>query len=164
MNSVVLVIHNVRSCHNVGSLLRTADGLGIDKVYLTGYTPYPATKVDERLPNLAAKIDRQIAKTALGAEKSVDWTRDENIAKVLDRLHEKGYEIVALEQADGSISLGRLAPSPHIALIVGSEIGGLPAEVLSRVDKTVEIPMAGKKESFNVSVAGAIALYHIVRC
>jgi 23S rRNA (guanosine2251-2'-O)-methyltransferase len=72
MRNIILIVHNVRSTHNVGSMLRSADGFAVEKVYLTGYTPYPATASDERLPHLRAKIGRQIQKTALGAEKSVD--------------------------------------------------------------------------------------------
>lgn len=154
--------HNIRSCHNVGSLFRTADGLGIDKLYLTGYTPYPASENDERLPNLSAKIERQIAKTALGAERTVDWERYEEIAKLFDHLRERDYEIVALEQTSSSVSLDKLVPARKTALVIGSEVGGLPLAVLKRVDKKVEIPMAGTKESFNVSVAAAIALYRII--
>ncbi len=161
MRKIVLVVHNVRSAHNVGSLLRSADGLGIDEVYLTGYTPYPAIKNDARMPHIAAKVNRRIEKTALGAEKTAKWQQSDDIDQLLRKLKERGYEIIALEQSPTSITLQNFHPSGDMALIVGSEVGGLPLPVLEVADKLVEIPMHGAKDSFNVSVAGAIALHHV---
>lgn len=161
MRSIVLVVHNVRSTHNVGSMLRTADGLGIFEVYLTGYTPYPLSKDDTRLPHMAVKTDRQIHKTALGAEKSMVWHHEPDINKLLNELRVQGYRLVALEQTDKAIDLRKLKPSAKIALIVGSEVGGLDKFVMDMCDADVHIPMSGKKESFNVAVAAAIALYHL---
>ena len=161
MHSIVLVIYNVRSTHNVGSMLRTADGLGIAKVYLCGYTPYPSSRGDERLPHLAARTNQQIHKTALGAENSVIWHYRPDIKKLLNELEAQDYTLVALEQTDKAIDLRALKPSGKIALVVGSEVGGLPRSVLHICDRHVYIPMSGKKESFNVSVASAIALYHL---
>ena len=161
MQKIILVAHNIRSCHNVGSLLRTADGLGIEKVYLSGYTPYPLQKNDKRLPHLAAKIERQISKTALGAEKSVRWEHALSINTLLDKLSSQGYELVALEQHKSSVALENFLPANKIALIVGPEVQGLDPPVLAQADKIVEITMRGKKESFNVAVAAAMALYHL---
>ncbi len=161
MHSVVLVVCNVRSAHNVGSMLRTADGLGISEVYLCGYTPYPLSSSDNRLPHLAAKTSRQIHKTALGAESSVIWRHQTDIKKTLGQLQAQGYKLVALEQTDKAIKLSALRPVGKIALIVGSEIGGLPHAVLDLCDSHAYIPMSGEKESFNVAVAAAIALYHL---
>lgn len=161
MRSVVLVVYNVRSALNVGSILRTADGLGVAKVYLCGYTPYPSGQGDTRLPHLAAKTSRQIHKTALGAEDSVIWHYGPDVQKTFDKLKAQGYELVALEQTDEAIDLRKLNPDGQIALIVGSEVGGLPQTVLGICDRQVYIPMSGKKESFNVAVAAAIALYHL---
>lgn len=160
MREIVLIAHNLRSCHNVGSLLRTADGLGIQKVYLTGYTPYPQSKKDLRLPHLAAKIDLQITKTALGAEKSVRWQHNEDIESVLKELRADGYVIAALEQAKNSIKLPDYKPPEKLAIVIGREVEGLEPEVLKLASVILEIPMLGKKESFNVVIAAAIALYH----
>lgn len=161
MRRIVLVVHNVRSIHNVGSLLRTADGLGIEKVYLTGYTPYPLKTGDERLPHLANRIDRQITKVALGAEKTVDWEHVDAIGPLLDRLRNDGYEIAALEQSPRSITLDSYSPPNKLALIIGREVEGIEPEILDEVNKILEIPMLGQKESFNVTNAAAMALYHL---
>lgn len=165
MRQIVLIAHNLRSCHNVGSILRTADGLGLENVYLTGYTPYPDGSADDtRLPHLASKINRQISKTALGAERTAAWQYESDINKVLKILSGRGYAIAALEQADNSISLPNYQPPDKIALIIGREVEGVEPEVLARVDKILEIPMTGQKESFNVAVAAAIGLYHLRHC
>jgi len=158
---IVLVVYNVRSAHNVGSMLRTADGLGITRVYLVGYTPYPASSDDARLPHMAAKTHRQISKTALGAESSVKWTHRQNIKELLGELKDQAYEVVALEQTKTAIDLRGFKPVSNIALVVGSEVGGLEKSVLDLCDAHVQIPMAGKKESFNVAVAAAIAMHHL---
>ncbi len=160
MNDLVLVVHNVRSAHNVGSLLRTADGLGVAKVYLTGYTPYPLAPDDERLPHLARKVAAQIDKTALGAGQSVAWEHQADIAAALAALRSEDYKLAALEQAPGSTALPDYTPADKLAIVVGREVEGLEPEVLAGCDLVLEIPMFGSKESFNVAVAAAIALYH----
>ncbi|HEY5152777.1 MAG TPA: TrmH family RNA methyltransferase [Candidatus Saccharimonadales bacterium] len=161
MKQLVLIAHNLRSAHNVGSLLRTCEGLGIDKVYLTGYTPYPVDQNDERLPHLAQKTGRQIAKTALGAEKSQAWQHLADLQPLLDELRRQSFVVAALEQADGSVELtGFTAPS-KLALLVGREVEGVEPEVLAACDIILEIPMAGRKESFNVAQAAAMALYQL---
>ncbi len=160
MKNLVLIVHNVRSCHNVGSLLRTAEGLAVTKVYLTGYTPYPVMNADPRLPHLAAKIDRQIHKTALGAEKLVRWSHESDINKVIRQMKHDSYKVVALEQDARARSLSELENEPKIAVIVGREVEGLEPDIRDAVDLIVEIPMFGRKESFNVVQAAAMALYH----
>jgi 23S rRNA (guanosine2251-2'-O)-methyltransferase len=159
MRQLILVAYNLRSVHNVGSLLRTAEGLGVERVYLTGYTPYPKSVEDPRLPHLADKIDRQINKTALGAEKTVDW-HHADINEAISKLHKQGYMIAALEQSETSIKLPHFTPPQKLALIVGREVEGLEQEVLDSSDLILEIPMSGRKESFNVAQAAAMALYH----
>jgi 23S rRNA (guanosine2251-2'-O)-methyltransferase len=161
MRTLVLIAHNLRSAHNVGSLLRTCDGLGIEKVYLTGYTPYPSQPNDERLPHLAQKVDRQIVKTALGAEKTVAWQHSADIETVLNDLKSQGFMAAALEQAPGSVTLPDFDPPGKLALVVGREVEGLEPEILAVCDRIVEIPMLGDKESFNVVQAAAMALYHL---
>jgi len=161
MRKLALVVHNVRSTHNVGSLLRTADGLGITKVFLCGYTPYPEVKNDDRLPHIRQKVGRAIHKTALGAELSVDWEYVPDIGTCLVGLSRSGYKIAALEQTNQSINLASFKPGGKMALVVGNEVDGIDKKTLKLMDCHLAIPMLGHKESFNVAVAAAIALYHL---
>lgn len=159
MRKLALIIHNIRSCHNVGSMLRTADALAAE-VYMTGYTPYPKSKNDKRLPHLIAKTTRQIEKTSLGAEKSMSWHQSDSVKTIIKDLTNNGFEVVALEQANNSIGLPDYQPGRKVAIIVGREREGLEISILKQVDKIIEIPMLGAKESLNVANAAAIALYH----
>lgn len=163
MATIILIAHNVRSCLNVGSLLRTADGLGVTHVYLTGYTPYPMHDHDTRLPHEARKIANRINKSALGAENSVAWSHEDDVARLIGDLHAQGYQIVALEQTATSVPLDSFRATQPVALIVGREVEGVETEVLELCDQAIEIPMRGHKESFNVSIAAAIALYCLSR-
>jgi len=163
MRSVVLVIHNVRSSLNVGSLLRTAEGIGVSKVFLTGYTPYPELKNDSRLPHVRKKVAGQLHKTALGAEFHLPWQHLEDIGDCIRKLRNQGNKIIALEQSTGSIALDRYEKKGSVAIIVGNETTGIDKQILEMADTVVHIPMQGKKESFNVAVAAAIALYHFSR-
>ncbi len=160
MRDIVLVAHNVRSTHNVGSLLRTAEGLGVSKVILSGYTPHPQHANDRRLPHEAAKIAKQLDKTALGAQNMLTWEHHADVLPVLAKLKKDGYLIAAVEQADDAKLLPSYHPPQKIVLVVGREVEGIEAEVLDACDMTLEIPMYGKKESFNVVQAAAMALYH----
>jgi 23S rRNA (guanosine2251-2'-O)-methyltransferase len=161
MRSIVLIIHNVRSAHNAGALLRTADGLGVRKVIFSGYTPYPAGPQDDRLPHLAQKTNHAIHKTALGAETSVAWEKIDDIQAHLNHLRFEGYEIAALEQTASSRDLPGYKPTNKVALLVGNEIDGLDAELLNSIGVHLQIPMLGQKESLNVAAAAAMALYHL---
>lgn len=160
MREIVLIAHNLRSTHNVGSLLRTADGLGVAKVFLTGYTPYPTYPGDTRLPHLSRKIHAQIAKTALGAEQSQIWERRDDVIALLDELVSQGFTTAALEQTENSLSLPEYRPPGKVALILGREVEGIEPEVVAACRLVLEIPMFGQKESFNVVQAGAMAVYH----
>lgn len=160
MSQIIVIAHNLRSTHNVGSLLRTAEGLGVEKVYLTGYTPYPLASSDSRLPHLAAKLNRQINKTALGAEQTQTWEHSETIEPVIAELRNTGYIIAALEQTKTAIPLPEYKPTQKLAIILGREVEGVEPEVLQMSDLQLVIPMQGKKESFNVIQAAAMALYH----
>src|SRR6476659_10083479 len=102
MRDIMLIAHNLRSCHNVGSLLRTAEGLGVRKVILSGYTPHPMHANDRRLPHEAEKITRQIHKTALGAENFIPWEYHHDLLPVIASLQKKGYAVAAVEQTDDS--------------------------------------------------------------
>ncbi len=156
---IVLIAHDMRSCHNVGSLLRTADALGVAKVFLTGYTPYPLAPNDPRMPHIAAKIAKQIHKTALGAEESVDWEQRDDILPLLATLQAKGFTVVALEQAENSVALHAFTAPAKVALLLGREVEGIDPILLKKCDVTLEIPMLGQKESLNVVQAAAMALF-----
>lgn len=160
MRDIVLIAHNLRSTHNVGSLLRTAEGMGVKKVILSGYTPHPLRDNDRRLPHEALKIDKQINKTALGAEHSLNWEYHAEILPVLAKLKKDGYAVAAVEQTEDSHLLHKYHPPHKIALLVGREVEGVEPEILDACDTTLEIPMFGKKESYNVVQAAAMALYH----
>jgi 23S rRNA (guanosine2251-2'-O)-methyltransferase len=161
MRQIVLIIHDVRSAHNVGSLLRTAEGLGIERVLISGYSPYPPMKDDERLPHLAEKTGRQISKTTLGAEDLISWRHIDDLAMSLEQLSARGFVIAALEQTDSAKTIKDYAAPDKIALIVGNEVAGIDERSLKLTDIHLTIPMLGHKESFNVSAAAAMALYHL---
>jgi 23S rRNA (guanosine2251-2'-O)-methyltransferase len=156
---LIIIAHDIRSCHNVGSLLRTADGLGVHKVYLTGFTPYPLRSGDRRLPHLAAKQHKQIAKTALDAESSVIWEQNEDVIEVINELRNDGYEMVGLEQVEGGLLLPDWNPGKKVALLLGNELFGIEPGLYELMDYFVEIPMKGHKESFNVVEATSMAMY-----
>ncbi len=157
---IILIAHNLRSCHNVGSLLRTAEGLGVEEVVLSGYTPYPLQARDVRLPHEAVKLHKQIHKTALGAETSQKWQHVPEVGPTLQSLKTQGYSLAAIEQSQSSISLPDFKPPSKIVLLVGREVEGVEPELLELMDTILEIPMFGSKESFNVVQAAAMALYH----
>lgn len=161
MRQLIVVAHDIRSAHNVGALLRTADGLGVERLFLTGHSPYPQTPGDPRLPHLASQQHRRIQKTALGAELSVKWEYHYQAKGVIERLSKEGYGIVGLEQTDRAEPLPSYRPPQRLALLLGNEISGLPVELLNLCHQIVHIPMSGTKESFNVAAAAAMALYHL---
>ena len=163
---VVLVLHNIRSCYNVGAILRSAEGFGVSSVVLSGYTPRPHDK--NLLPHLREKLDKEIHKTALGAEDMLKTEVAENLTALLSRLKSQNYQIVGLENNikqdvcqinDPGL---RKKLGQKIVLILGEEVNGIPEELYDLIDLFVEIPMKGQKESFNVSVAAGIALYAIM--
>jgi 23S rRNA (guanosine2251-2'-O)-methyltransferase len=158
---IVLIVHNVRSAHNVGSILRSADGLGVDKVYLSGYTPYPIAEKDSRLPHIQTRVEKQIHKTALGAEKTVNWTQDDSLGSILKKLKEEGFLVAALEQTSSALDVNTFKSNKNIALIVGNEVTGIDKSILKLCEVHLQIPMHGKKESLNVAVAASMALYHL---
>lgn len=158
---LILVVHSVRSAHNIGSILRSADGFGVERVYLTGYSPYPVSANDRRLPHVAKRTDEQIKKTALGADKTVKWQHQADVALLLPKLKKAGFLVAALEQTNKAVALSELKAAGDVALIVGSEIGGIEQALLKEADTHLAIPMLGGKESFNVAVATSVALYHL---
>lgn len=159
MRSIIVIAHDIRSTHNIGSLLRTADGFGVDHVYFTGITPYPTVKDDTRLPHISRKLTEQIEKTALGAINSVAWSHETDVEALITQLKQDGFCIVGLEQSKDSIKLNNYRPPTKIALLLGREVTGIDSALLKRCDDIVEIGMYGQKESFNVVQAAAICLY-----
>lgn len=159
MADIIVIAHNIRSTHNVGAIFRTAEGFGVSRIILSGYTPAPSHPGDKRLPHIAEKLTKQIHKTALGAETMVPFSYEET--PNFDELHQRGYRIAALEQDETSIALPRYHSPEKIALLLGEEVNGIEPELLQHCDDIIEIPMTGQKESFNVSVATGIALYHL---
>lgn len=161
MTKIIVIAHDIRSTHNVGALLRTADCLGASKVYLTGYTPYPSVSNDARLPHTQRKLTTQIHKTALGAENLIDWEHLDSIYDLIADVKKRGFLVAALEQAADSIDISRWTPSCKVAVLLGREVEGIAEDIRALCDITLEIPQYGKKESLNVVQAAAIAIYHI---
>lgn len=148
-NPLTIVLDNVRSMHNVGSVFRTADSFLAEQVILCGYTPQPP--------------HRDIQKTALGATETVSWKHDAKTVDAVLELKEKGYRIIAIEQVENSIPLNefRIQPQAKIAVIFGNEVTGVSDEVLALCDAAIEIPQAGMKHSLNISVAAGIVLWKL---
>jgi 23S rRNA (guanosine2251-2'-O)-methyltransferase len=157
MPDIIVLAHNIRSTHNVGALFRTAEGFGVSKIIFSGYTPYPKTQPDSRLPHIVDKLTLQIHKTALGAETMVPF--EYHNQPPISELRKNGYRVVGLEQDPRATPLPEYIASQKIALLIGEEVEGIEKMLRDQCDDLVEIPMDGKKESFNVSVATGIALY-----
>lgn len=143
----VLILPNIRSGHNVGAMFRTADGCGVDKIYLVGYTPCPP--------------HTQVDKVSLGAEKVVPWEHYKQTVRLLKKLKSEGYRIVGLEQTKNSVSIYTWQPHAPIALVVGNEKTGITKNILQYCEDVVHLPMVGVKNSLNVSIAGGVAMYQI---
>lgn len=163
-----LVLHNIRSTYNVGAILRTAEGMGVERVVFSGYTP----RYDDSclLPHLREKLNRQIAKAALGAETLVPQLAVDELEPWAKTQRAAGWTIVGLEnnlsaeEQKRRIILGNRLPTEQVLLILGEEVRGIPAEVRRLCDYFLEIPMVGRKESFNVSVATGIAVWGLKHC
>lgn len=153
-----LILHNIRSAHNVGSIFRTADATGVSHIYFTGYTPRP---YDGSLP-YTTKPERGIIKTALGAQEYIPWSSHESIDDLIVDLKDEGVRIVALEQSHKSIDY-RDYKIDKSAIILGNEPKGVDQDILAKCDDIMEIPMYGKKQSLNVSVAVGVALYELIK-
>ena len=161
---MIAILHNIRSMHNVGSIFRTADAAGFKKLYLCGITPAPLDRFGR--PN------SKLLKVSLGAEQFLEWEQIKRTTALIDRLKKQHYTIIALELSPRAIQFNHYKPPHHtseqtpdatqkIALIVGNEVKGLSPAILKRADSILEIPMRGKKESLNVSVAFGIIAYHL---
>ena len=150
----VLVLDNIRSAHNVGAIFRTADAVGISKIYLVGITPAPLDRFNRVRPD--------IAKAALGSELTVPWEAVKTIVPLITKLKKSGHTVVAIEQSENSIDYKKVKLGEKTAFILGTEVTGIAPAVLKRCDIVAEIPMAGMKESLNVSVAAGVALFRMM--
>lgn len=150
----ILILHNIRSVENVGAMFRTADAAGIDKIYLSGYSPAPLDRFGRK------RMD--MSKSALGAEEYVAWEYKKTISPIIAKLKKEGFYFVAIEQDDKAIDYKKVKTKNKNAFIVGTEVTGIPKNILNNCDVIAEIPMRGKKESLNVSVSLGVALFRIL--
>jgi tRNA G18 (ribose-2'-O)-methylase SpoU len=147
MAKFFVICDNIRSLENIGSIFRTADALGVSKIFLCGISGKPP--------------HHKISKTALGAEKTIPFEYFKQTGRLIDKLKKDGIKIVALEQDKKSVKYTEFKPKFPLALIIGNEVKGISKKILSKCDKIIFLPMSGKKESLNVSVAFGVAGYHI---
>lgn len=150
---ITVILDNIRSAYNVGSIFRTSDAVSIEAIYLLGVTPAPVDKFGREVKDLT--------KVSLGAEKNIPWKRVASATRLINKLKSEGYLIIALEQAEKSVDYRKLnlKPNAKVAIILGNEVDGVSRKLLNLSDKIVELPMTGKKESLNVSVAYGIFAY-----
>jgi tRNA G18 (ribose-2'-O)-methylase SpoU len=151
----ILIMHNIRSVGNVGAMFRTADAAGVNKIYLTGYTPAPLDRF--------GRIRKDLAKSALGAENYIPWEQKKKIFSLLSNLKKEKYLIIAIEQDKNSINYKKVKLKDKNVFIIGGEVTGIPKNILEKSDVIAAIQMHGKKESLNVSVALGIALFGILK-
>ena len=149
--NVVLILENIRSAQNVGAMFRTADAIGVKKIYLSGYTPAPLDKFE--------RPSKEISKTALGAESTIPWESVPATNILIETLKKDGYEIVAVEQTPDAIDYKKFIPSGPTAFILGNEVDGVLPTTLTDADVVIEIPMRGTKESLNVATTAGIVLF-----
>lgn len=151
-----VVLDNLRSVYNVGSIFRTSNAVGVEKIYLCGTTPTPLDKKGEHR--------KDFAKVALGAEDTVEWEYIENTFDCVKKLKEENYYIVAFEQSEKSVDYKEVSVmgKEKVAFVVGAEVVGISTDVLAQSDVIVEIPMLGTKESLNVTIAFGVAVYRIL--
>jgi len=149
MKDFYVICDNIRSLENIGSIFRTADALGVKKIFLCGISGKPP--------------HHKICKTALGAEEVVPWEYYKQIGRLIDKLKKSRINIIALEQTKSAIEYTKLKPKFPLALIIGNEVKGISKKILKKVDKIIFLPMLGQKESLNVSVAFGVAGYNIIK-
>ncbi|MCX6753161.1 MAG: TrmH family RNA methyltransferase [Candidatus Nomurabacteria bacterium] len=150
----ILILHNIRSTENVGAMFRTSDALGINKIYLTGYTPAPLDRFGRKRSD--------IAKSALGAEEFIPWEQKKLVCPVIAKLKRDGFKIIAIEQDKKSIDYKKVKIGKKNVFLVGNEVLGIDKKTLEKCDVIAEIPMKGKKESLNVSVSFGVAMFRIL--
>jgi tRNA G18 (ribose-2'-O)-methylase SpoU len=152
--SLVLIINDIRSAHNVGALFRTGSGAGVTKIFLCGYTQMPAQATKIYL----TQAEKELKKTALGAEEEIHYEQGD-IQEVIAGLKVDGYFVIGLEQSENSVPYNTKPPKEKVALVIGTEVTGIPNEIQKECDALYEIPMYGEKNSLNVAVATGITLY-----
>lgn len=152
MQDVAALLHNVRSAHNVGSIFRTADAAGVRRIYLTGYTPLPVDRF--------GRVQKEISKTALGAEKYLHWEYAKSPARIISKLKRSGWNIVGIEQDARARDYRKFRLKQSTLFIFGNEVRGISPSIRAQCDELLEIPMRGKKESLNVAVTAGIILFH----
>lgn len=148
MKDLIVILDDIRSALNVGAIMRTCDGAGVKKLYLTGITPYPPHK--------------KLLKTALGAEHYIDWEYRKDINDVIHELKDNGYVIYAIEQTENSKEFHKIDYPEKLAIIFGHEITGVSTRALQKSDEKIELPMKGEKNSLNVATTAGIMIYHIL--
>ncbi len=152
----ILILPDIRSAINIGAMFRTADAIGISKIYLTGFSPRPTDKF--------GRIQKDIAKSALGAENFIKWEYKKSLVIVINKLKKEGYKIIAIEQDKKAIDYRKVSTlGKKTVIIMGPEVTGLSQSILNKCDTIAQIPMHGQKESLNVSVACGVALFRILR-
>ena len=151
MQSLYIILHDLRSVYNVGAIFRTADAIGADKIYLSGTTPTPLDRFGKSRPDFA--------KSALGSEQGMSWEYVKNPSALMKKLHAKGFQIIAVEQTKDSIDYKKVKPKKKVVVVFGNEVKGVSKLLLKNTNIVAEIPMRGKKESLNVSVAAGIVLF-----
>lgn len=151
----VVILDNIRSVYNTGSIFRTSDALGVDKIFLCGCTPTPKDRFE--------RGRKDLAKVALGAEKNITWEYFSDTKEIIKKLKKENYQIIAIEQDKNSVNFKKLKIKYPIAVVMGNEVEGIDKKTLALCGLIAEIPMFGKKESLNVSVAFGIVAYEIIR-
>lgn len=149
-----IILHNIRSAENVGSVFRTADALGVKKIYLTGYTPGPLDRFNRPLG--------KITKTALGAEKNIPWVYEKDFEVLALKLTQEKISLVSVEQNKESLDYKKFKLTKPTAFVFGNEVEGLDKKTLSWCEKIIEVPMRGTKESLNVAVTVGVVLYRVL--
>jgi len=154
VRQVFVILHDARSVYNVGAIFRTADAVGVSKIFLTGYTPTPYDRF--------GRVRKDVSKVALGAEETIPWEYVKSPTVLLKRLKKEGVEIIAVEQSPRAVDYKKVKVKYPVAFLYGNEVSGINKKILSECDVIAEIPMKGKKESLNVSVAVGVSLFGIL--
>ncbi len=151
---VSLLLHDIRSVHNVGAIFRSAEAVGVNRVYLSGYTPGPRDRF--------GRVRKDFAKTSLGSERMLAWSHVDDPEHLLSELKKSGVQVIALEQAPQSVDYKRVEAGLQCLIMLGNEVKGLPKKLLNVASVIAEIPLRGKKESLNVSAAAAVFLFRLL--
>ena len=155
MQDSAVLLHNIRSAHNVGSVFRTADAAGVSKIFLSGYTPQPVDRFGR------ARVD--ISKVALGAERYLPWEYEKNAYAIVSKLRKEGWSIVGVEQDGRAMDYREFKLKGPTLFVFGNEVRGISPALRKKCDELIEIPMRGKKESLNVAVTAGIILFSVVQ-